>query len=146
MTADELPVADGLGGLAAHLAILESPDFTFGEWVPARTDAEGVTQMPWYRFSPQAEAFLAAVGAGGWVTPFDWMTWMASPEGRRLDSSPTAVATASAEDLGHLLTAYVRGERFGDGTLANAYQSGMLTAIARRAAALLSVEDHNADH
>lgn len=131
--------------LAAQLESLESPDFTFGEWVPARTDADGVTQMPWYRFSPQAEAFLAAVRAGGWVAPFDWMTWMASPEGRRLDSSPAAVATASAEDLGHLLTAYVRGERFGDGTLSNAYQSGMLTAIARRAAALLSVENHGAD-
>ena len=40
------------------------------------------------------------------------------------------------DDLRRLLTVYVRSERFGDGTLENAFTSGMLTAIIRRAAVL----------
>ena len=45
-------------------------------------------------------------------------------------------ASASAEDLRRLLTVYVRSERFGDGTLEAAFESGMLTAIIRRAGIL----------
>jgi hypothetical protein len=127
--------------LAAQLPKLESAEFTFGEWVDAWTDAEGVIHMPWYRLSPQAEAFLAALGEGGWVTPFDWMAWIASPAGKALASSPRAVATASEDDLGRLLTAIVRSDRFNEGSLAGAWESGMLTAIVRRARELADEED-----
>ena len=43
---------------------------------------------------------------------------------------------ASEEDLQHLLTAIVRGERFSDGTIEGAFESGMLLAITRRAQVL----------
>ena len=119
--------------LARHLEVFEAPGFTFGEWVPSRTDADGVITLGWYEFSAAAEAFLADVRAGGWVTPFDWMTWLGTPEGQSLARAPAAVARATPEDLGKLLTSLVRGERFGDGTLANAFDAGILTAIARRA-------------
>jgi hypothetical protein len=136
MTAPELPIQVRLERLAALLPMLESPYFTFGECVPAWTDAAGVIHMPWYRLSPQAEASLGEVSAAGWITPFDWMAWMGTEEGKALSSGPAAVANASADDLGRLLTTYVRSERFGDGTLEAAYMSGMLTAIVRRAAEL----------
>jgi hypothetical protein len=136
MADDDTSRAERLRRLAAQLPVLESDEFTFGEWVPSWTDAEGVIHMPWYRLSPQAEAFLAEVGAAGWIAPFDWMTWIGSAEGKALSSSPAAVAIASADDLGRLLTMYVRSERFGDGSLEAAYASGMLTAIARRAGEL----------
>ncbi len=55
---------------------------------------------------------------------------------RALLEDPAAVASASAEDLGRMLTALVRSERFGDGTLEAAFERGILTAIARRAAEL----------
>jgi hypothetical protein len=116
--------------LAAHLPALESPDFTFGEWVPAWTDADGVTAMPWFRFSPAADAFLR--DAGALVQPFDWPAWLDGPEGSRL-REPSAVAGASAGDLGRLLTAILRSDRFTEGSLAGAFESGLLTAIARRA-------------
>jgi hypothetical protein len=130
--------------LARHLDIFESPGFTFGDWVPSWTDADGVIHLGWYRFSPAAEAFLADVGAGDWVTPFDWMTWLGTPEGQTLAGDPSAVGRATPEDLGKLLTSLVRGERFGDGTLANAFDSGMLTAIARRAGELRAAEPYEA--
>jgi hypothetical protein len=120
--------------LGQHLAVLESPDFSFGAWVPMRELADGSFTMPYYEPSSEAEAFLA--DARALVHPFDWPAWASSPEGQRLLGHPEAVASASAEDLGKLLTTYVRSERFGEGTLAGAYESGMLTAIARRASVL----------
>jgi hypothetical protein len=119
--------------LARHLEAFESPDFSFGDWEPSRTDDAGVIRLGWYRFSPGAEAFLADVRAGGWVMPFDWPAWLASPEGQRLAGHPGAVAVATADDLQRLLTSIVRSERFGDGSLESAFESGMLTAIIRRA-------------
>jgi hypothetical protein len=74
-----------------RLDAFEAPGFRFGEWEPSWTDADGVTHLGWYRFSPEAEAFLAD-----------------------------------------------RSERFGDGTLASAYERGILTAILIRARALAS--------
>jgi hypothetical protein len=123
-----------LQALARHRAIFEAPGFRFGEWEPSWTDDAGVLHLGWYRFSDAAEAFLR--DASPWVEPFDWMTWMASAEGRALLEDTAAVAGATPEQLGRLLTTYVRGERFGDGTLAAAFDSGMLTAIVRRAEVL----------
>lgn len=141
MAEGDLRSVTRLRRLAAQLAVLESRDFTFGEWVDAWTDAEGVIHMPWYRLSAQAQAFLTALAEGGWVTPFDWTTWIASPEGQALSSGPAAVATASEDDLGRLLTAIVRSDRFNEGSLAGAWESGMLTAIVRRAGVLADEED-----
>jgi hypothetical protein len=130
-------VNDRLRRLAAHLPAFESPDFSFGEWEPTWTDAEGRTSMPWYRFSPAARAFLR--DAGALMEPFDWPAWLRTPEGDRL-RDPAAVAGASEADLGRLLTAIVRSDRFTEGSLAGAFESGLLTAILRRAKAL-SVEE-----
>jgi hypothetical protein len=127
--------ADRLRRLAAHLEAFESPDFIFGRWEPARTDADGVMQLGWYEFSHSAESLLADVRAGGWIQPFDWPAWVATAEGSRL-SQPDGVASASVQELGQLLTAIVRSDRFSEGSIAGAYESGLLTAILRRAKAL----------
>lgn len=127
-------LADRLRRLARHLAVLEAPAFSFGSWVPSRTDADGVIHLGWFEPSPDAEAFLA--DARAFVTPFDWPAWAGSSAGRALLGNPAAVQSASAEDLGRLLTTLIRSERFGDGTLESAFRRGMLTAIVRRAAVL----------
>jgi hypothetical protein len=45
---------------------------------------------------------------------------------------------ASPDDLARLLTAIVRSDRFVEGSLVGAFESGLLTRIAQRAAALLA--------
>ncbi len=120
-----------LRALARHRAAFEAPDFRFGDWEPSWTDADGVIHLGWYRLSEAAEAFLR--DTAGWVVSFDWMAWSANAEGRALLANPEAVAAATPEQIGRHLTTYVRGERFGDGTLAAAFESGTLTAILRRA-------------
>jgi hypothetical protein len=129
--------ADRLGALADLVPILEAPDADFGHWVlPAPVD--GVHSFGWFEFGPTAEAWRAGVGRGGWVIGgFDWRTWLESDEGRTFRDRPETVSTATSEDLARLLTAIVRSDRFVEGSIEGAFESGLLARIARRAAVLL---------
>lgn len=122
--------------LASWVAVLESPDLEFGHWVTSEPDADGVIQMPWYDYSPEARRFCMEVASAGWVRDFDWMAWSATPRARLLIGDPTAVQTADAEDLSRLITTIIRGDRFREGAIADSFESGLLTAIAKRAQAL----------
>jgi hypothetical protein len=83
--------------------------------------------------------FVEAMTRAGWVLAFDWATWAQSAEGQRLLGEPHHIASATPDQLGKVLTALIRGERFSEGTLNDALQSGLLLAIARRAEALLDL-------
>jgi hypothetical protein len=125
---------DELRRLARHRATFEAAGFRFGSWVKSRERDDGVIELGWYEPGPEALAFLA--DARALIEPFDWPAWASGPEGQALLGHPEAVASASADDLRKLLTVYVRSERFGDGTLEAAFDSGMLTAIVLRAGVL----------
>jgi hypothetical protein len=126
---------DQLRALGAMLAILEAPGFVFGGWDGGQRLPNGTIQMPYYTLSPEAERFRTAAAAL-LRRDFDWPAWSQTAEFQGFDREPATIAAATAEQLGQLLTVYVRGERFGDGTLEAAYERGVLTAIARRAAVL----------
>ena len=114
--------------------VLEAPDADFGHWVTP-PPKDGVLSLGWYEFGPAGEAFRAA--AEGWVEPgFDWRTWLETSEGNAL-RQPDAVAGATQEELAKLLTAIIRSDRFVEGSLEGAFESGLLAAICRRAAVLL---------
>jgi hypothetical protein len=131
-----MDTADRLRELAELVPILEADDADFGHWViPAPVD--GVESFGYYEFGPTGEAWRAAVGRGAWVTAgFDWRSWLETDEGRAFHQGTDAVETATPEQLGKLLTAIVRSDRFVEGSIAGAFESGLLAAIARRAAAL----------
>jgi hypothetical protein len=84
-------------------------------------------------------ALVDAVTRAGWVLPCDWATWAQSAKGLRLLGEPCHMATATANQLAKMLTALIRGERFSEGTLREAFESGLLLAIAMRAEALLDM-------
>ena len=86
-------------------------------------------------------AFVDAASRAGWIVPFDWATWAESAEGRRLLREPRHIATATLDQLAKVLTTLIRGERFSEGTLSEALESGLLLAIARRAEALLDTSE-----
>jgi hypothetical protein len=132
------PIAERLRPLADLVPILEAADADFGYW-EAPPPVDGVHRMPYFVFGPTAEAFQAAVGRGGWVTMgFDWGTWLKTEDGQALRDRPEALSAASADDLSRLLTAIVRSDRFVEGSIAGAFESGLLARIARRASALLA--------
>lgn len=51
-------------------------------------------------------------------------------------SDPSTIAVADVDQLAHLLTTLIRGDRFNEGLLASAFDDGTLLAIARRMAVL----------
>ena len=69
------------------------------------------------------------------VMGFDRMAWLRTPEGSALQSAG-AIERASSTDLARLVTAIVRGDRFVEGNIVGAFESGVLAAISRRAALL----------
>ena len=73
--------------------------------------------------------FIAAVTRAGWMVPFDWATWAQTAEGQRLLGEPPHIATATADQLGKVLTTVIRHERFSEGTLNEALESGLLLAL-----------------
>lgn len=128
----EPTLKERLAALAAFVPVFEGPDFVFGEWQGA------AGQMPWFRLSDDARSFVSTASRFGWVVPgFDWPSWQRTEVARHLLSNPQSIETATAEDLERLLTVHVRLDRFSEGHLASAFESGQLPAIARRAAALL---------
>jgi hypothetical protein len=131
---------DRLRLLADLVPILESPSADFGHWeTPPGT-------LGYYVFGPAGEAFLDAVGRGGWVVAgFDSRTWLTTPEGESLRDRPDAVADASIDQLAWLLTAIVRSDRFVEGSIEGAFESGLLGWVAQRAAALLAAEEPSDD-
>jgi hypothetical protein len=119
-----------LPGLEAHDA-----EAAFGVWEPMRDAGGGVKTMPYVQYGELERAFHRA--AAGWVRPdIDWPTWAATDEGQALGRNPELVASATAEDLAHLLTTLIRGDRFNEGMLLDAFRGGLLAAIARRAGVL----------
>ena len=119
------------------MPILEAPDADFGHWDDTPAVA-GTEHLPWFVFGPTADAFRAAVVSGDWmIRDFDWMTWLKGDEGQALRDDPEALARATPDQLAKLLTAIIRSDRFVEGSMAGAFESGLLARIARRAAALL---------
>lgn len=134
---DPLDERARLEALAALVPVLEAPDAAFGRWEAQWEDAEGRIHLPYFVPGPACEAFGAAVGRGGWVIfGFDWPAWASTAEAQALRRDPAALAAATPDQLARLLTALVRSERFSEGTLDEAFESGLLARIARRAASL----------
>ena len=110
-------------GLAAYLPEFEAPGFVFA-------NSTG-------RMSPTAQAFMRDASDLGWVRgDVDWHAWIATAEAAALRDDPAALAEADRDQLANLLTALIRLDRFSGGTVASAYDSGLLTGILRRIAVL----------
>ena len=123
--------------LAALVPVLEEPGAVFGRWEAQWEDVEGRVHLPYFESGPACDAFRAAVGRGGWlIVGFDWPTWARTDEAQALWKDPAALAAATPDQLARFLTALIRSERFSEGTLDEAFESGLLARIARRAAVL----------
>jgi hypothetical protein len=139
---DEQVPTEGERRLVRRLRLLASyrpalaRGFQFGEWAGGQRLADGAIQMPWYSFSEEAQKFLRALSRAGWVQPFDWPRWLSTKRGQQLLGDTAAIADATVNELSQTLTALIRQDRFADGTLASAYESGILAAIAWRAEVL----------
>jgi hypothetical protein len=127
-----------LKALARFLPALEEPGFQFGTWQGGKQKEPGVFSMPYFALSETGSAFVRMAYEQGWVqTDFSWPAWKETEEAISLRDDPEALAAASPEQLAKLLTVLVRQDRFVEGGLNSAFESGLLTAIARRAGELV---------
>ncbi|WP_246264408.1 DUF6508 domain-containing protein [Acrocarpospora pleiomorpha] len=90
---------------------------------------EGVSEMPHAIYSDALDAVLSVLVGLQVIVPFDWSAWHRAtplfPDGNGLDQAPVA-------DAARLATTFIRAERFSEGTIQEAIQSGALHAILRR--------------
>lgn len=138
--ASDPSVQDRLSQLAAFGSRLSDPQASFGRWRGGNAveGEENVITSPWFEHSDLANQLSGMLDRSGWVLQnFDWIRWARTREGKALLSDRGAIAAADIDQLAKLLTALVRGERFGEGTLAAAFGDGLLLAAAERAGRLL---------
>ena len=119
---------EAIASLLELLPVLESPDFVAGKWRGGEKDAGGVIHMPWFELSRDAEAFVRTLGKHGWVFVFDWMAWQ--DEARELIDG--GLEHADVDDIRRLFTTLVRSDRFVEGRLAWAFESGLVARMVRR--------------
>ena len=127
---------DRLRAIGRFADELASPAFVAGHWHPMAPTREdpAVSTMPWYELSEHAEAFVRVLG--GIIEPFDWPAWLPTPEAQGLYRDRAVLAAATPEQLSKLATAIVRSDRFTEGALGEAFDAGVMAAIARRASTL----------
>ena len=128
-----------LDALASFLPIFEAPSFAFTRnYAPGEATPGDMMMCPTV-LSEAAEQFVKTAYAGGWViSDFGWPSWKGTPEAFDLRDDPEVLKQATHVQLAKLLTVLIRQERFVNGTLARAYDSGLLTAVLRRAEELRS--------
>jgi hypothetical protein len=124
---------EGIAALVRFLPTLESPDFSAGAWRGGEEDADGVIQMPWFELSDDAQAFVGELGRHGWIVVFGWRAW--EDDARELIEGD-GLATADVETIRRLFTLLVRSDRFVEGQLAWAFESGLMTRVVQRLEAL----------
>ena len=116
--------AESMQALAEFLPKFEAPGFEFGDW-----------ESGWFSPSRDALDFISACYELGWMKPnFDWPTWMGTEEASRLRDDSAALEQATPEQLSRVLTVLIRQDRFCDGALGAAFESGLLVGIVRRIA------------
>ncbi|MFN3447694.1 MAG: DUF6508 domain-containing protein [Roseococcus sp.] len=139
-SAGEAPGAtsEALRALAAFLPIFERPGFTAGSWQGGQEVEPRVFTMPFEAYVEEVIRFTEVAYAHGWVLPdFDWIAWGGSEEAIVLLSDPAKLAAATPRQLARLLTLIIRQDRFVEGALAAAFESGLILGIVRRAKALV---------
>ncbi len=126
-----------LEALAAYVPIFESPDFSYGTW----DTSEG--HLPFFFNSEEASRFVRTAYEYGWCNSnINWVEWIATDEAQRFANGPEPINQATVSDLEHLLTTFIRQDRFVEGNLDGLYESGHLIAVVRRADTLLREMDN----
>jgi hypothetical protein len=90
---------------------------------------------------PELDELVRVAYADGWVlADFDWPTWSRTLEAAQLRDSCTAIDQATVVQLARTMTTLIRQDRFAEGTLRIAWETGLLHRVLNRIAHLAQVE------
>ena len=119
--------------LATYAEVFAAPGFRTGDWEGAAPSG-ALGQMPYFAYSPLVVRFIADACAWKWtLDQFDWTSWTKTEEFRRLTTDADVLASATPRQLQQLITTVLRQDRFAEGTLAEAFDTGLMLGITRRA-------------
>jgi hypothetical protein len=118
------PSADDIRALIRYLPILEATNFSAGEMVCK----DG--HFPFAVLSANASRFVRELHERGFVYAFEWPAW--ADEAQRYFNQHALLEEASLDTIRRLFFVLVRQERFCEGTLLDAFQSGLMVALLRR--------------
>jgi hypothetical protein len=115
-----------LMALADFLRVFTREEFSFGEYIQPEP-RDGVMIMGYFRYAPEVRDFTAKMRKYGWGDRnFNWPDWKQTKEAAQLRDDSEILAQATDEQLSKLLTVVIRQDRFVEGGLASAYDSGLL--------------------
>jgi hypothetical protein len=130
-----------LAAITQYNAAFCDPATSVGAWHQSEAEP-GCVAAAWFSLSGTAERFVGDCYEHGWVLAgFDWPAWAQTERARVLRDDPMVLASATEQDLAQLLTVVVRQDRFCEGSLARAFESGLILGILQRADQLLSFEN-----
>ncbi len=129
---------EALAAMAAFLPRLKQPGARAGRLVAPGKAPDATWSMPYWDYSDLVRDFVETAYRTGWVDCTDWVAWTETAGGKRMLYEQDAVATADLDQLRCLVTALIRKDRFCDGTLAEAIESGLILRVVARAQLLLA--------
>jgi hypothetical protein len=98
----------------------------FGEWKGGEKNQDGAITMPWCMSAPIVAEFLDTVYAIPIGISFNWPEW---DEGREIARTDFDFDTVNLVTKCKLITAIVRNDRFCEGALISAFESGLILKI-----------------
>lgn len=119
--------------LAGFASRFDDPDSVRVKEAPAQEVQEGVLTVSYVEYPPIVDELVAVAYEDDWIRrDFDWSSWLGTPEAQSLANDAEAIERATIEQLARLLTAIVRQERFADGVILRALESGLLQRLVKR--------------
>ena len=125
-----------LAALAGFRPAFERDGLRFSGKVPPHRIGD-MTVLGGTDYSENAMRFIQVCYDYGWVRVLPWSQWQDTERGRRLMQDPRALAKATDDDLACIITTCMRADRFCEGYMASAFESGLITRVIARAGALL---------
>jgi len=99
----------------------------FGKWEKGDKNEEGVIQIPYFIPADVVSRFLKILYSIPIIIAFNWGAW---DEGRKIANDPNFnFDKADLVTKCKLITALVRNDRFCEGALASAFESGLILKI-----------------
>lgn len=125
--------------ITRHLPVFAREAFTGGAW-----SQPSESEMPFFGYDDSVRDFVRDCYEHGWVLhDFDWPAFAATPRAAALRDDPVVLEGASERQLAELLTIVIRQDRFAEGAIAAAIQSGLILKILKRAEQIAAARGGN---
>lgn len=122
-----------LAALTEHIPAFADPASPVGTWHQPSAEP-GTFSAPSFMPNASIEHFVEDCYAHGWVrSGFEWSAWAQTPKAQQLRDDASELARADVHQLAQLLTVIIRQNRFCEGALAAAFESGLILGIIQRA-------------